>query len=441
VRCLVAVLVLSGVAAGCGRSATAFTARAVAGPVPVDPAQPCTRQPELARLGGLTASAPEPPGPVAATFDRAAGTVTVSQGAGIGLAALSRAVADPAALREVAPGRWLLGADLVLLPGTAVRVAAPEVQWLGLRSDAGRIVAVKVLGGRLDVAGSCVTSWDEAAGRADTEYTDGRAYVLARDGGQMAVDWSELRFLGFGAVESYGLSWRNAGTGGGLRHSVVSHLYFGLYTYEIDGLQVTDNEIHDSVLYGVDPHTASRNLVIERNVVHDNGKHGIILAEDCTDSVIRDNVVYRNAHHGIVLFQRSDRNTVENNETFRNVAQGINVNESAGNVVHGNRVYHNGESGIGIGQTSAGNRIERNVVLSNGQDGIRLVSEAADNEVHANSLGNNVRYGIYVDTVGTSDIRENSVFGSRVGVLLKKTEAEPSGNDVFDNREGDVVQR
>ena len=37
---------------------------------------------------------------------------------------------------------------------------------------------------------------------------------LARDGATMTVDNAELRFLGSGAVESYGLSWRTEGTTG-----------------------------------------------------------------------------------------------------------------------------------------------------------------------------------------------------------------------------------
>jgi parallel beta-helix repeat protein len=91
------------------------------------------------------------------------------------------------------------------------------------------------------------------------------------------------------------------GTSRRISNSAISHLYYGLYSYEVDGLQVLDNEFHDNVLYGVDPHTHSRNLVIERNVVHHNGKHGIILAEHCVDSVIRNNIVYANKHHGIVM--------------------------------------------------------------------------------------------------------------------------------------------
>ena len=124
----------------------------------------------------------------------------------------------------------------------------------------------------------------------------------------MTIDKAELHYLGFGDVESYGLSWRTEGSGGHLTNSDRRHLYFGLYSFDVGGLTISDNEVRDNVLYGIDPHTGSHNLTIERNIVHDNGKHGIILAEDCTDSVIRDNVVYRNQHHGIVLYLHSDRN-------------------------------------------------------------------------------------------------------------------------------------
>ena len=143
------------------------------------------------------------------------------------------------------------------------------------------------------------------------------------------------------------------------RTASSSHLYFGLYTFDVGGLTISDNEVRDNVLYGIDPHTGSHNLTIERNIVHDNGKHGIILAEDCTDSVIRDNVVYRNQHHGIVLYLHSDRNLVEGNESFDNAAQGINVNESSNNTVKSNRVYDNTESGIGDRPDRQGQRRAR----------------------------------------------------------------------------------
>jgi parallel beta-helix repeat protein len=279
-----------------------------------------------------------------------------------------------------------------------------------------------------------------AANAVDTDIENGRGYLLARDGAQMNIDNAELRFLGSGQVESYGLSWRTEGTGGKLTNSISSHNYFGMYSYEVGGLVISGNEFHDNRLYGVDPHTGSHNLTIEKNIVHDNGKHGIILAEDCTDSVIRDNIVYRNNHHGIVLYLRSDRNTIENNDTFANAAQGINVNESHDNVVRGNRVYDNAESGISVTQTSSNNLVENNQARGNGQDGVRVVSESAQTTVRTNTIGENGRYGVYVDIDGDVDIADNMIFANKSGIMLKGSAVVPDGtNDIFGNQEAEII--
>ena len=422
--------------AACGRPEVPPLARAtVAPPAVSDPVTPCSAPPDDTPTG--TSS----PTGVRATYDRGAGTIVLSGGTDVTLAALADAVGEPRALRRTAPGEWLLAANLEVRAGAALRIDAPDVRWLKLRSGVDGFVSLRAVGGRLDVNGSCITSWDEGQGRADVAHQDGRSFLLARDGAQMRIERAQLRYLGYGEVESYGLSWRTEGTGGGITGSVVSDLYFGLYTYGIDGLVVTDNEVMNSVLYGIDPHTGSRNLRIERNRVHDNGKHGIILAEDCTDTVIRDNVVYRNDHHGIVLYQRSDRNVVENNESFDNAAQGININESTGNTVRGNRVYGN-EAGIDVGQGSRGTVLDNNDVRANKQDGIRLVTESQQSTLSENVVGENARYGLYVDTDGAFELAGNTIFANRTGLLFKGSEAGSEGkNDVYGNREADVTRR
>ena len=245
------------------------------------------------------------------------------------LPALAAKVNKPDLIKETAPGEWQLGTNIEIGQGASLKIAAPTVRWLKLRSDdAGAFSSIKALGGGIDISGTCVTSWNEAKGTVDEDYLNGRGYLLARDGAQMTIDKAELLYLGFGDVESYGLSWRTEGSGGHITNSLIANLYFGVYSFDVGGLTISDNEVRDNVLYGIDPHTGSHNLTIERNVVHDNGKHGIILAEDCVDSVIRDNVVYRNQHHGIVLYLHSDRNLIEGNEAFNNAAQGVNINES-----------------------------------------------------------------------------------------------------------------
>jgi parallel beta-helix repeat protein len=313
------------------------------------------------------------------------------------------------------------------------------VTWLKLRSVGPIFANVKVFGGALAVNGACISSWTTRSSRPTrTRRTAGLPARPRRR--QMTVDKSQLAYLGFGDRESYGLSWRTEGSGGHVADSDISHLYFGVYSFGVGGLSITNNNVHDNVLYGIDPHTGSHNLKIQNNVVHDNGKHGIILAEDCVDSDISGNLVYRNNHHGIVLYQHSDRNTIVNNETFLNASQGININESGNNVIQGNKIYDNGESGIGIAQTGQDNALRQNDVRGNKQDGVRIVSEATTTELRDNVIGQNDRYGIYVDNRravhpgGQHDLRQ-----PQRGVLLKgPSTPSQSGNSIFGNHEFDI---
>jgi parallel beta-helix repeat protein len=399
----------------------------------VDPARPCSRPAPVAALTSRSA-----PAGLDASYDSATNTITLDHGEAVTIPALSAAVKRSQALRELAPGEWLLGANIQVLAGASLQITAPDVQWLKLASDPAGFVSVRALGGGLDISGSCVTSWDVTQNRVDTDNADGRSFLLARDGSQMTIDHAELRFLGYGEVESYGLSWRTPGTGGRITDSVVSNLYYGLYTFEISGLVVQNNEFYDNQLYAIDPHTSSHDLRIEGNTVHDNGKHGIILAQDCTDSVIRNNVVYNNADHGIVLYLNSNRNIVEGNESFDNADQGININESSNNTVRGNRVYDNHGSGVGV-SLGDDNTLEQNQVRGNQQDGVRLVTDAAHTTVSDNVIGENVRYGLYVDSEGGFNLSKNTIVDNRTGILLEGTTAGPTkDNSVYDNRDDDI---
>jgi parallel beta-helix repeat protein len=433
-----AVVALGVLLAGCSSSPPPDLARrAVPPPATSDPAKPCTKG-----AAGADAAASAPgagSSGVSAALDRGTNTIRITGGTGITLDRLSKAIGNPAALRELQPGEWLAGASIEIDKGASLTLSPPDASWLKLRSVGPNYATVKAFGGALAVTGVCISSWDDTKQQVDTNPADGRSFLLARDGGQMTIDKAQLAYLGFGDRESYGLSWRTEGSGGHVADSDISHLYFGVYSFDVGGLSITNNDVHDSVLYGIDPHTGSHNLKVQNNVVHDNGKHGIILAEDCVDSDISGNIVYRNQHHGIVLYQHSDRNTITGNETFQNASQGININESGNNVIQGNKVYDNGESGIGIAQTGQDNALRSNDVRGNKQDGVRIVSEATTTELRDNVISQNDRYGIYVDTDGPFTLAGNTIWANRTGLLLKGPSApSQSGNSIFGNHEADI---
>lgn len=374
-------------------------------------------------------------------YDPKTNTIVLRTDAPTILPAISQMLGQPDLLRELAPGEWLLSANLRIERGAMLEIAAPEARRLKLRSDADGFVWIKALGGQLTFRDTCVTSWDSAKNNVDENYQDGRSFVLARDGAHMQIQGAELSYLGYDANESYGVAWRLRDTAGSAIDSRFGYNFYGLYSYEVENLTIRGSEVHHSVLYGIDPHTRSDKLLIEGNVSHHNGKHGIILAEKCRNGLVRGNTVYGNILHGIVLYQGSDDNLVEGNTVYANGQQGININDSSGNTVRGNTVYGNTEAGIGVGQDAGNNQVIGNQVRENRTDGIYLYSNASDTVLSQNTVAANLRYGIYVKSEGNRIAGGNQVFGNSVGVYLnvkEPPEISRESNQIYDNREADV---
>lgn len=332
------------------------------------------------------------------------------------LTTLAAALDRPVALDELAPGEWLLSANLRIEEDASLTIAAPDAQYLKLHSDDERFVWIKAYGGQLSFSDVCVTSWDPTRNTVDREHADGRSFVLVRGGGTLLVRDAELSYLGYDAHESYGVAVRLAGSSAEISGSRLDNNYYGFYSYEASGLVIRNNEVSNSVLYGIDPHTESHQLTIENNIARHNGKHGIILAERCRDSVVRGNIAYANQLHGIVLYQGSDNNLVEANIAYANGRQGININDASDNIVRDNLVFHNADAGIGVGQDARDNLIADNRVHANQGDGITIYSDASDTVLRNNTVDANARYGIYVKSEDNQIEAGNLVVGNQVGI-------------------------
>ena len=219
---------------GCGaKTPDALVRREVAPAVTSDVTKPCARE-----AAQSTAPAEPAPAGLAATFDTAGDKIVLSGGQNVTLPALAAKLNKPDLLKETAPGEWMLNKTIEINQGASLKVAAPTVRWLKLRGDDTGFASVKALGGGLDVSGSCITSWNEGKGTVDEDFLNGRGFLLARDGAQMTIDKAELLYLGFGDVESYGLSWRTEGSGGHITNSVDR-------TPVLRGLQLRRRRSHD----------------------------------------------------------------------------------------------------------------------------------------------------------------------------------------------------
>ena len=149
----------------------------------------------------------------------------------------------------------------------------------------------------------------------------------------------------------------------------------------------------------------SSNLLIEGNDVAYAGQpvsgltaKGISLSATAA-SVIRGNVTHHNTDAGIYVGGLSSGIRVTGNTSYANArgyaraAAGIDVRNSPGTVVDGNRAYDNEDSGINIWSAAQSCLVHNNVVFRNGDHGIDL-HNVADARVVSNTVHRNVDSGI-----------------------------------------------
>ncbi len=337
---------------------------------------------------------------------------------------------------------WTLKAHTVISQTARLDVTMPTVSVLRLSSDPtgvdtsdGVTKALTKLvanGGHLNIQGQSasnrirVYSWDptgsDPEGR-DTNVNDGRSYLLAISGGRMDIINAEISHLGWSPGEPSGLSWRKmakknadatklediqTGATGSILNSDIHDNYFGQYSYEAYGLEVRNNDFHDNLYYGFDPHDYSTKFVVDSNRVYHNGNHGIIFSRGCTLNVITNNEVYGNANHGIMLDRGSNHNEISGNLVYNNT-DGVAIFQSSNNLIKGN-ILRDNVRGIRVNATydnddiydgiSTNNTFTENTIQDNSQYGIYLYERADKNIIINNEIVGTANAGVYIKTGG-----------------------------------------
>jgi parallel beta-helix repeat protein len=344
-------------------------------------------------------------------------------------AALAR-TAQAGWIEETAPGTFLLRVALVQAPGSALEVAAPAVRQVRLLDDPE--VYISAMGATARFTGVTVTSWDPER-RRPARNSGSRPFVEYADGSELWIVRSTFAHLGSDRASAYGVNWRRST--GGATDSVFHHNFFGAYTYQAQGLVFRGNVFRDNQLYGLDPHTGSRRLVVERNQAYRNGAHGIVFSEDVTDGVVRGNRSFANGDNGIVLDERSDRNTVSGNLVEGNEGDGIVLLGSSDNLVRGNVVRRN-RVGIRVNLRSGDNRVQRNQLAGN-RIGVELYGGAYSVRLLGNQVSGSVEKGLVLEAPGATS-RDDRVTGSPVGVEVRAP-ARLRGTTVAEVGQGIVV--
>jgi mannuronan 5-epimerase len=311
---------------------------------------------------------------------------------------LARCASAP--LKEVDAGShtWELSATLVVQNGATLHVrgagsgvaAANQVDTLRLRSlasnKATEVSSITAQYGNLDFRNTKVTSWDDGAGKEDTntKLSSGqsapsylaRAFVRAISTGSGAeskldIVNSDFGYLGWYNAESYGVAYKVRGcdaahtsvcdkvkVGGSEINSRFHHNYMGTYTFGAKNMTFDKSEYAYNTMYGLDPHDDSDDLKITNNKMHDNGDHGLICSQRCDHLTITGNESYDNGDppfafpqdedlsdnqiHGIMIHRGVTDSVIKDNYVHDNKnGAGLAVFDSSGDVFENNRVENN----------------------------------------------------------------------------------------------------
>ncbi|MEM4274628.1 MAG: right-handed parallel beta-helix repeat-containing protein [Candidatus Nitrosocaldaceae archaeon] len=307
-------------------------------------------------------------------------------------------------LYEESDGVWVLNGTLSIASDVTVRLTSDDMKWLKI-IDNKKQNHIEVMG-KLIIEGINVTSWD-----TNTNYysilkspREGRPHILVING-LIEIRDSFIGYLGYDSARSHGLSIYG-GTNHILINSTITNNYFGLYTDNVNGMIIDNNMVYNNYVYGLDPHTFSRDIIITNNEVYNNGKHGIICSRDCYNIQIVNNTVYNNKGHGIMLDRDTYNSLIKSNIIINN-DNGIKLFASYNNTIVDNKIVDN-------------------------KDGIRLSTNSYSNYINGNTIKSS-SYGIYIlDATHDIIIENNTIDDSKIDFYIKDSNNIITNNNIID---------
>lgn len=258
-------------------------------------------------------------------------------------------VNNPAWIEEGSAGVYTLKAALIAYSPSSFTIGSPqvrEVQLLDMPS-----IFIGVQGGTFEFRDVTIRAVN-AGQRSDNQY---QPFVMATGGAKMTISNSIFSNLGWDWNASYGVSWVHGSTGSATG-SVFEDSFIGVYTSRAERLSFISCIFRNNRLYGLDPHTYSRNLTIDNVIAERNGAHGIIFSDHVTDSVIKNSAAFANGENGIMMDQSSTYNVIESSAVHNNIGDGLVTAASSDNTFLRNSIYEN-RVGIRIDKSDAPNTV------------------------------------------------------------------------------------
>lgn len=303
---------------------------------------------------------------------------------------------QPGTLYQLANGHWLLNRPVQFGSGTSLILHGP----LHIDLMPGSFLLAEH-GATVSLTGVTLTGVAKTK-LPDTSSSDQRGFIDARSGATLLLTSDSLSYLGYLGDQTYGVTMDGASSKSAIVNCTMNADYFGVYIGKMKGALVTGNSVANSVIYGIDPHTHDRNLVISHNVVTNSGVHGIVVADFVSHSQVVYNTVVGSHDHGIVIYQFSNDNVIEHNVVSKSF-DGVVVSNSSNNVIKFNLIEHNNRFAMRLDGQSSGNEVSHNSLRA-ALVGIYIYRGASRNQVIANTF-----HGMYENVRVRSDAPLNIV--------------------------------
>lgn len=243
---------------------------------------------------------------------------------------------------------------------------------------------------------SSISSWDPVMHLPNPDPYHPRPFIVVS--GKMDILNSTLTHLGYSRGGINDTRYARAAVEYSntnnfvIANSTIAFNYYGFYSTTASNFKIIGNNIYGQTGYGLDPHTGSRDFIVDSNHIHDNGNQGIICSIECKNVTITNNLVDHNVE-GIGLHWLTNSSIVRDNVIRYNEKYGIFIQkQSFDNIVENNTLIDN-MNGIGLLEGSNGNTIANNNIANT------LVAEPIHRS--SDSKSNIIKGNIFQSTIAS----------------------------------------
>ena len=319
------------------------------------------------------------------TYSSSSRTITVSCTTTTHLKAVNTAVNNANVLKQESTGVWLLSANILVAKGGNLVIDTTDGSWLKIRSDGATAFGLKN-SGTLKIDSIKITSWNTvtknfASAGSSGQTPRGYIYTLSSATGKSNILNSELAYLGYSKSGAHGLDYYG-GAGSLIQNNQIHHLWRAFYSSGVGGLTFTKNTVHDSMEYGIDPHSGTHDMYITYNKAYNNN-HGIICSVTCYNMHITNNELYNNQRDGIFMDAGSHHSVIANNvihdEDVAIQLPSLSYSQVYGNTITNSKYGIEFETQIGSSFDEDGRCVPYGCVSINNQ--------VHDNHIKATSIG------------------------------------------------------